>query len=99
MHGIGDMLAGCVVIGRVDVEIGRSTDAARQIRENRRGAVARPVAIPDVVDGRAARDQRAAVIVDAIAAACLTARLALTLRLSLPLSRALSRSRTRRRPL
>jgi len=37
--------------------------------------------------------------VDAIAAACLTARLALTLRLSLPLSRALSRSRTRRRPL
>ena len=38
-----------VVIGRVDIEIGRTTDVVCQIGQDRRSRVAAPVPVPDVV--------------------------------------------------
>src|SRR5262249_1595088 len=57
-----------VVIGRVDVEIGRPTDIACKIGQNRLSAIAAPVPVPDVVDVGGTQHDGAAMVRDASAA-------------------------------
>ncbi len=66
-HRVADAALRAVVIGRIDVVIGRSADRAGEVGQDRRRRVARPVAVPDVIDVRAAEHHRAAVIEDAVA--------------------------------
>ena len=66
MHGIAHMDTRSVVVGRVDIEIGRRPDAACKIGQDRRGAVAAPVPIPDIVHVDGPQHDRAAMIGDAI---------------------------------
>src|SRR5207244_11581792 len=55
-----------VVIGCVDVEVGRPTDAGGEIGQDGTRSVVRPVSVPDVVDVGRAQAQRPAMVVDSV---------------------------------
>src|SRR5262249_23418731 len=52
---VRDVRAGRVVVGRVDVEVGRAAEVAQEVGEARGRVVAGPAAVPDVVDVDALR--------------------------------------------
>src|SRR6266404_3675623 len=59
---------GSVVVSRVDVKIWRAANVSCEIRQDCSGAVAAPIAIPDVIDVSAAENQRSTMIIDSITA-------------------------------
>jgi len=59
---------GSVVVSRVDVEIWRAANVSCEIRQDCSGAVAAPIAVPDVIDVSAAENQRSTMIIDPVTA-------------------------------